>query len=89
MDKAGMVLAIGLLCVGCASGPDKARLSQDLIIASRRGDAKRVGRLIRAGADLNAVDLEGWTPYLAASVEGNWKVMKMLKDSGCKTDPGY
>jgi ankyrin repeat protein len=89
MAKAGMALAVGLFCAGCASGPDRGRLSQELIIASRQGDAKRVHRLIRAGADLNAVDLEGWTPYLAASVEGNWKVMKILKDNGCKTDPGY
>ena len=48
-----------------------------------------MGRLLRAGADINAVDMEGWTPYLAASVEGNWQVMKILKENGCKTDPGY
>ena len=78
MPKGGIVLALGLFCAGCAPGPDRARLGQDLIIASRRGDAKRVGRLLRAGADINAVDMEGWTPYLAASVEGNWQVMKIL-----------
>jgi ankyrin repeat protein len=89
MAKAGMALALAMLCAGCASGPDRARLGQDLIIASRRGDAKRVGRLLRAGADINAVDLEGWTPYLAASVEGNWQVMKILQENGCKTDPGF
>jgi ankyrin repeat protein len=89
MVKAGIALAMVMLCAGCASGPDRGRLSQDLIQASRRGDVKRVGRLIRAGADINAVDLEGWTPYLAASVEGNWQVMKILKDNGCKTDPGF
>jgi ankyrin repeat protein len=48
-----------------------------------------VENLIRNGADLNAVDHEGWTPYLAASAEGNWKVMKLLQDLGAKTDPGF
>jgi ankyrin repeat protein len=89
MAKAGMAFALALFCTGCASGPDRSRLGQDLIIASRRGDVKRVGRLLRAGADINAVDLEGWTPYLAASVEGNWQVMKLLQENGCKTDPGF
>jgi len=89
MGKGGLFIATGLLWMACAPSTDRNRLSQDLIEASRRGDANRVGRLIQAGADINAVDAEGWTPYLAASVEGNWKVMKLLKDKGCKTDPGY
>lgn len=89
MAKAGMAFAFAFWCVGCAAGPDRVMLSQELIKASRQGDAKRVSRLIRAGADLNAVDMEGWTPYLAASVEGNWQVMKILQESGCKTDPGF
>ena len=87
--RGGIFLATGLLWMACAPSRDRNRLSQDLIEASRRGDANRVGWLIQAGADINAVDAEGWTPYLAASVEGNWKVMKLLKDKGCKTDPGY
>jgi ankyrin repeat protein len=75
--------------MACSQSADKNRLSQDLIEASRRGDAAMVDRLIRAGADVNAVDAEGWTPYLAAAVEGNWQVMKLLQKKGCKTDPGF
>ena len=89
MCKGASVLAVGLLWIACSSVPDKGRLNLDLIEASRRGDAEKVDRLLRAGADMNAVDAEGWTPYLAASAEGNWKVMKILKDKGCKTDPGF
>jgi ankyrin repeat protein len=90
MGKGGIALAAGLLLwTACSPAADRERLNQDLIEASRRGDAERVDRLLRAGADINAVDAEGWTPYLAASVEGNWKIMKILKDKGCKTDPGY
>jgi ankyrin repeat protein len=85
----GIAFALGLAWMGCSSSATQERLSQDLIKASRRGDATTVDRLLRAGADINAVDAEGWTPYLAASVEGNWKVMKLLQEKGCKTDPGY
>lgn len=89
MDKGSSILAIGILLAACSSAPNQGRINLELIEASRRGDADRVARLIRAGADVNAVDAEGWTPYLAASTEGNWKIMKMLKDKGCKTDPGF
>lgn len=82
---ATLVLA-GLL-VGCAANGGQKNL--DLIHASRVGDLSRVENLIREGADLNAVDQEGWTPYLAASAEGNWKVMKLLQEMGARTDPGF
>lgn len=81
------VISLALGLIGCASG--RAHIDQDLIQASRTGDLGRVKVLIRQGADLNAVDQEGWTPYLAASAEGNWKVMKLLQDMGAKTDPGF
>lgn len=80
-------LALAGLLVGCAS--NKGRMDQDLIQASRTGDMNLVVNLIQQGADLNAMDREGWTPYLAASAEGNWQVMKLLQDMGAKTDPGF
>ena len=82
-------LGLGLMAAGCASAPDHGRISQELIQASRTGDEARVSTLISKGADINAVDPEGWTPYLAASAEGNWRVMKLLQSKGCKTDPGF
>jgi hypothetical protein len=79
-----------LMFSGCASGfPNQGRKNQALIQASRHGDVHQVSTLISAGADINAVDEEGWTPYLAASAEGNWNVMKLLQAKGCKTDPGF
>lgn len=75
---------------GCsATGQGQGGKNLALIQASRRGDLFQVSTLIRNGADINAVDEEGWTPYLAASSEGNWKVMKLLQAMGCKTDPGF
>lgn len=80
-------LAIASLLAGCAAGrPD---MNQDLIQASRHGDVAKVKALIDRGADPNATDPEGWTPYLAASAEGNWMVMKVLQDMGARTDPGF
>jgi hypothetical protein len=54
------LLAVAL--TGCAA--NRGRLDQDLIHASRSGDVNRVKVLLSQGADLNAVDPEGWTPYL-------------------------
>lgn len=75
-------------CSATGQGPGRKK-NLALIQASRQGDLLQVSTLIRKGADINAVDEDGWTPYLAASAEGNWKVMKLLQDMGCKTDPGF
>lgn len=84
------VLTSALLLAACASAPSPSpKKNLALIQASRKGDAVLVASLINSGADMNAVDEEGWTPYLAASVEGNWQVMKLLQSRGAKTDPGY
>lgn len=80
-------LVLASFLVACAS--NRGQKDLDLIQASRIGDLTRVKTLIDQGADLNAVDQEGWTPYLAASAEGNWTVMKLLQDKGAKTDPGF
>ena len=75
-----------LACAGSAAIPKK---NMDLIQASRKGDRARVLSLIREGADINAQDSDGWTPYLAASAEGKWEIMSLLQGMGCKTDPGF
>ena len=86
---AACALGFALMSLGCASATNHGRIDQELIQASRTGDEARVSTLISKGADINAVDAEGWTPYLAASAEGNWRVMKLLQSKGCKTDPGF
>ncbi len=86
----GSLLFASLLSLSaCAGAPVQGRKNLELIQASRKGNVERVQSLIGSGADINAVDEEGWTPYLAASVEGNFKVMKLLVDRGAKTDPGF
>jgi ankyrin repeat protein len=81
---------LALLLGACASNPKRdQQRNQALIQASRQGNVVLVKSLVKSGADMNAVDAEGWTPYLAASVEGNWSVMKYLQGQGAKTDPGF
>jgi hypothetical protein len=84
-------IVFGGIFPGCSSSlaPNQGRKNLALIQASRKGDVGRVSHLLSDGADINAVDEEGWTPYLAASAEGNWSVMKLLQAKGCKTDPGF
>lgn len=85
--KSLSTLAIACCFAGCAAG--RKDMNHDLIQASRHGDVAKVKALIDKGADPNAIDPEGWTPYLAASAEGNWVVMKVLQDLGARTDPGF
>jgi ankyrin repeat protein len=75
--------------VGCASVPVPSQKNLALIQASRTGDKDEVLALLRDGADINAQDPDGWTPYLAASSEGKWEIMHILQGMGCKTDPGF
>jgi len=76
-------------CAGTGGHGSNPKKNLELIKASRQGNANLVAQLLESGADMNAVDADGWTPYLAASVEGNWAVMKILQTRGAKTDPGF
>jgi ankyrin repeat protein len=82
-------LTLSTLILACAGTPAIPKKNMDLIQASRKGDRAKVLSLIREGADINAQDSEGWTPYLAASAEGKWEIMSLLQGMGCKTDPGF
>ena len=87
------VLTLSTLIFACAGTSGTAvipvKKNMDLIQASRKGDRAKVLSLIREGADINAQDSDGWTPYLAASAEGKWEIMSLLQGMGCKTDPGF
>ncbi|EWZ34098.1 hypothetical protein BFJ63_vAg12664 [Fusarium oxysporum f. sp. narcissi] len=59
-----------------------------LDIACRRGNEEVVKALLDAGADVSAVDKEGWTPLLFAVVEGRLEVAKLLIEKGARAmDP--
>lgn len=81
-----MALLASAMLMACASNAPKHQ-SQDLALirASERGQTKEMFRLIKAGANVNAQDAEGWTPYLAASTMGQFEAMRMLRAFGAKT----
>ena len=62
-----------------------SNLDLRLIRAAEAGRTQEVRNLISAGADINATDSHGWTPYLAASSNGQLDAMKILKALGAKT----
>lgn len=86
----GLTLAVlfSLLLMACASSSTGGGSTRDLqlIRAAERGQTKEMFRLIQAGADINAQDAEGWTPYLAASSMGHFEAMRMLRAFGASTD---
>ena len=95
--KAGKTIMKGKLAtLGCsllalsliACAPTRSKGSRDLALirAAEKGQTKEVYRLIEAGADVNARDPEGWTPYLAASSMGRLDAMRVLRAFGAKTD---
>lgn len=82
-------LALSMLAVSLiACAPTRqAGFDRDmaLIRASEKGQTREIRRLIEAGADVNAQNSEGWTPYLAASTMGHLDAMKILRNFGAKT----
>lgn len=81
----GAIILSASLFAGCAASrggnPD-----MQLIRAAEKGHTKEMYRLIKAGADINAIDPDGWTPYLAASSMGHFEAMRMLKAFGARTE---
>lgn len=84
----GPVLAtMAFLMIGCAGSRRSPQQDMDLrlIRAAEAGETQEVKRLIQAGADINAMDADGWTPYLAASSMGRFEAMRILKALGART----
>jgi ankyrin repeat protein len=82
----GAALLASALFIGCASSSRGSNPDMRLIQAAERGHTKEMFRLIKEGADINAIDSEGWTPYLAASSMGHFEAMRMLKAFGARTE---
>ncbi len=74
--------AAAFVLIGCASSGNK---NLQLIRAAEKGETKKVQELIASGADINARDKQGWTPYLAASSNGHIEAMKILQSAGAST----
>lgn len=87
LARAWALACSGLLLAACAGGKPVTQRELDLALvrAAEAGDIVEVKRLLRAGADIDAADPEGWTPYLAASSNGRLETMRLLKALGART----
>ena len=54
--------------------------------AANHGNLAAARRLIKAGADLNAVGKGGWTPLVMASFKGHYEVVAALLAAGAEVD---
>jgi ankyrin repeat protein len=80
--------AVILLSVGCSGThhmPTQNDMDMRLIRAAEAGRVEEMKVLLRRGADINATDKDGWTPYIAASSMGRLDAMRILKALGAKT----
>lgn len=70
----------------CIRKPGKDILGNLLVASSGKGNLDNVKLLIQNGADINALNELGLTPYQNASIRGREIVMDYLKERGAKTD---
>src|SRR5436190_11501636 len=66
---------------------DKAALTDQLNRAAAGGDLDKMKMLIDGGADINAANENGITPFIAAKIAGREEVMQMLLKKGAKDKP--
>ena len=84
----GLLALISMMAIGCSGThgmPTQRDMDLRLIRASEAGRMEEMKILIRRGADIDARDNEGWTPYLAAASMGKMDAMRLLKALGAKT----
>jgi ankyrin repeat protein len=53
-----------------------------LQVAARSGHLEVVNRLLAAGANVNHVDNDGFSPVTSAARAGRWRVVKVLAEAG-------
>jgi ankyrin repeat protein len=67
---------------------EKAGVNSSLILAAGKGDIDGVKKALDAGADINAVDLNGFTAIERAAFGGHLDVVKHLVSKGAKLTVG-
>jgi ankyrin repeat protein len=82
----GIACLLALMLGACSSARPSADRDLALIRAAERGQTDQIYRLLEAGANVNAKDKDGWTPYLAASSMGQLEAMRVLRAFGARTE---
>lgn len=60
--------------------------SSGLLTAIRNGDHAQVNKLLRAGADVNAIDSDGTSALMHSVIESDVQMMKLLIDHGANVN---
>jgi ankyrin repeat protein len=61
-------------------------LDTQLLLAARKGSLRRVSLLIKAGADIEARNRDGWTPLLLSVRQGHIEVASLLLKAGANVN---
>ncbi len=71
----------------------QAELNEMLFAAVRKGRLNALENVLKLGADINAQDMDGWTPLIYAAVYKKQKAAQLLIENGAdpkiKTKTGY
>ncbi len=62
--------------------PDISRVNEQLLTAAELGDAEALSKALSSGADINARDLDEWTPLMFAADNGDEKCLRTLLAAG-------
>lgn len=65
-----------------------SEVNRALIQAAKRSDVAALDRAIRAGADLDAKDSQGWTPLFHAAAKGHTSAVRRLLQAGADVNHG-
>jgi ankyrin repeat protein len=75
------------LLVAQMSPSSKEKLNADLLEAAKNGQTGKVLALIKAGADVNAKDIDGKTALMWAVANGHIETANLLRAAGAKDNP--
>lgn len=78
------IIFIGLTLTLLACSTTSTSKNILLVEAAEKGNTSEVEKLILAGADINATNKSGFTPYMAASTNGHFETMKVLEKAGAQ-----
>ena len=63
-----------------------AELDSQLLLAARKGSLGRAFLLIKAGADLEARNRDGWIPLLLSARRGHIEIASLLLEAGANVN---
>jgi ankyrin repeat protein len=86
VQLAAMAATAGLLLGVMTTVPNAADADMRVAQAAKRRDVAAVRTLLRAGADVNAVEADGSSALLWAAYHSNTELVRMLLDAGAKPD---